>query len=117
MNPTDDPRLRLHSAKVIRDMCHIGDTPRYVLVVEHDLSVLDYLSDSVCCLYGTPGAYGVVTMPYSVREGDYTPPPPVASTPRPAVAAPYAWPPVPQASTFSWLVSFRRRTCASAVKS
>jgi len=33
------------------------------------LSVLDYLSDYICCLYGAPGAYGVVTMPFSVREG------------------------------------------------
>lgn len=38
-------------------------------MVEHDLSVLDYLSDYICCLYGVPGAYGVVTMPFSVREG------------------------------------------------
>ena len=44
---------------------------RYVVVVEHDLSVLDYLSDFICCLYGVPGAYGVVTMPFSVREGMY----------------------------------------------
>lgn len=42
---------------------------RYIIVVEHDLSVLDYLSDYICCLYGSPGAYGVVTMPFSVREG------------------------------------------------
>jgi hypothetical protein len=35
--------------------------------VEHDLSVLDYLSDFICCLYGKPGAYGVVTMPFGVR--------------------------------------------------
>ena len=41
----------------------------YVIVVEHDLSVLDYLSDFICVLYGTPGVYGVVTMPFSVREG------------------------------------------------
>lgn len=41
----------------------------YVIVVEHDLSILDYLSDFICCLYGAPGAYGVVTMPFSVREG------------------------------------------------
>ena len=41
----------------------------YIIVVEHDLSVLDYLSDFICCLYGVPGAYGVVTMPFSVREG------------------------------------------------
>lgn len=38
-------------------------------MVEHDLSVLDYLSDFICCLYGKPGAYGVVTLPFSVREG------------------------------------------------
>jgi len=38
-------------------------------VVEHDLAVLDYLSDLVCVLYGVPGAYGVVTMPFGVREG------------------------------------------------
>jgi translation initiation factor RLI1 len=31
--------------------------------------VLDYLSDFICCLYGKPGAYGVVTLPFSVREG------------------------------------------------
>jgi ATP-binding cassette, sub-family E, member 1 len=31
--------------------------------------VLDYLSDFICVLYGTPGVYGVVTMPFSVREG------------------------------------------------
>ena len=31
--------------------------------------VLDYLSDFICCLYGVPGAYGVVTAPFGVREG------------------------------------------------
>lgn len=41
----------------------------YVIVVEHDLSVLDYLSDYICVLYGMPAVYGVVTMPFSVREG------------------------------------------------
>ena len=41
----------------------------YVIAVEHDLSILDYLSDFICVLYGVPGAFGVVTMPYSVREG------------------------------------------------
>lgn len=39
-------------------------------MVEHDLSVLDYLSDFICVLYGSPGHYGVVTMPFSVREGE-----------------------------------------------
>ena len=31
---------------------------RYVIVVEHDLAILDNMSDYVCCLYGEPGAYG-----------------------------------------------------------
>jgi len=61
-----DVRQRMKAAEVIRSLL----TPdNYVIVVEHDLSVLDYLSDFVCCLYGKPGAYGVVTMPFSVREG------------------------------------------------
>ncbi|KAF3791786.1 ABC transporter E family member 2 [Nymphaea thermarum] len=42
-----------------------GLTGIYVIVVEHDLSVLDYLSDFICCLYGKPGAYGAVTLPFS----------------------------------------------------
>jgi ATP-binding cassette subfamily E protein 1 len=45
------------------------DVKTYVIVVEHDLSVLDYLSDYICVLYGQPAIYGVVTLPYSVREG------------------------------------------------
>lgn len=61
-----DVKQRLKAAEVIRSLL----TPdNYVIAVEHDLSVLDYLSDFVCCLYGKPSMYGVVTMPYSVREG------------------------------------------------
>ena len=41
----------------------------YIIAVEHDLSILDYLSDNICVLYGVPAAYGVVTLPYGVREG------------------------------------------------
>jgi len=61
-----DIKQRLKAARVIRSLLA---PEKYVIVVEHDLSVLDYLSDFVCCLYGTPGAYGVVTLPFSVREG------------------------------------------------
>jgi len=64
-----DVKQRLTAARLIRGLCELGDVQKYVVVVEHDLSVLDYLSDYICCLYGVPGAYGVVTMPFSVREG------------------------------------------------
>jgi len=61
-----DVKQRLKAALAIRSLAR---TNKYIIVVEHDLSVLDYLSDFICCLYGTPGAYGVVTMPFTVREG------------------------------------------------
>ncbi|KAJ2236542.1 Fe-S cluster-binding ribosome biosynthesis protein [Coemansia sp. RSA 1722] len=61
-----DVKQRLNAARVIRSML---SATNYVICVEHDLSVLDYLSDYICMLYGTPSVYGVVTMPYSVREG------------------------------------------------
>lgn len=61
-----DVKQRLQAARVIRSLLN---PTCYVIAVEHDLSVLDYLSDFICCLYGTPSVYGVVTMPASVREG------------------------------------------------
>ncbi|CEJ95089.1 Putative ATP-binding cassette sub-family E member 1 [[Torrubiella] hemipterigena] len=61
-----DVKQRLSAAQIIRSLLRDDD---YVLVVEHDLSVLDYLSDYICVLYGKPAIYGVVTLPYSVREG------------------------------------------------
>lgn len=65
-----DVKQRLKAAHAIRNVVGGDDgSLRFVLCVEHDLAVLDYLSDYVCCLYGTPSAYGVVTMPFSVREG------------------------------------------------
>ncbi|KDE07666.1 translation initiation factor RLI1 [Microbotryum lychnidis-dioicae p1A1 Lamole] len=61
-----DVKQRLNAARIIRGL--LGPEI-YVIAVEHDLSVLDYLSDFVCCLYGVPSMYGVVTLPFSVREG------------------------------------------------
>lgn len=44
-----DVKQRLNAARMIRSM--LG-TDNYVIVVEHDLSILDYLSDFICVLYG-----------------------------------------------------------------
>ncbi|CAJ0599670.1 unnamed protein product [Cylicocyclus nassatus] len=43
--------------------------PPYVIVVEHDLVVLDHLFNFICCLYRVRGVYGVVTLPSGEREG------------------------------------------------
>ncbi|KAK8019453.1 translation initiation factor RLI1 [Apiospora arundinis] len=61
-----DVKQRLAAARIIRSLSR---SDNYIIVVEHDLSVLDYLSDYVCVLYGRPAIYGVVTLPHSVREG------------------------------------------------
>ncbi|KAL9090660.1 MAG: hypothetical protein Q9165_005148 [Trypethelium subeluteriae] len=61
-----DVKQRLAAGRMIRSLLRDDD---YVIVVEHDLSVLDYLSDFICVLYGKPAVYGVVTLPQSVREG------------------------------------------------
>jgi ATP-binding cassette subfamily E protein 1 len=61
-----DVRQRIKSSQLIR---RLQTHDNYIIIVEHDLSILDYLSDFICCLYGEPAAYGVVTMPFTVREG------------------------------------------------
>jgi len=57
---------RLNAARVIRGLVDEGKT---VVCIEHDLALVDYLSDVVCMFYGEPGVYGVVTNPHGVREG------------------------------------------------
>ena len=44
-----DVKQRINAARMIRSML---DIQKYVIVVEHDLAVLDCISDYICCLYG-----------------------------------------------------------------
>lgn len=61
-----DVRERLRVARAIR---HLSDSGKTVIVVEHDLSILDYVSDLVCMFYGSPGVYGIVSHPHGTRVG------------------------------------------------
>lgn len=61
-----DVRERVRVARLIMGEVRGG---KYYLVIEHDLALLDYLSESVHVMYGEPGAYGIVSSPYGVREG------------------------------------------------
>ena len=54
------------AARLIGEL--VGDD-RSMLVVEHDLAILDLLADSLHVAYGEPGAYGVITDPKSVKNG------------------------------------------------
>jgi len=55
---------RLKIARIIRGL----SKEKKVIVVEHDLAVLDFQCDNVHIMYGTEGAYGVVTFPRGVRH-------------------------------------------------
>lgn len=46
-----DVKQRLRAARIIRSLVS-EEYKNYIICVEHDLSVLDYLSDFICCLYG-----------------------------------------------------------------
>ena len=58
---------RLRMTRAIRSLKE--DHNKTVVVVDHDLAVLDYLSDYICVFYGEPSDYGIVTYPHSVKEG------------------------------------------------
>ena len=60
-----DIKQRLKVAKTIRRF----KESKSIMVVEHDIAVLDYVTDKVYILYGIPGAYGIVSIPYSTRNG------------------------------------------------
>jgi ATP-binding cassette, sub-family E, member 1 len=62
----NDVYQRLTVAKVIRDLAEQG---KNVMVVEHDMTLLDYLSDYVHIIYGEPGAYGIVSGMQSTKVG------------------------------------------------
>ena len=61
-----DVKQRLQVAKAIRTLKQDG---KIVIVAEHDLAILDYLSDQICIFYGAPGVYGVVSHVHGVRVG------------------------------------------------
>jgi ATP-binding cassette subfamily E protein 1 len=61
-----DVQQRLQAARVIRSLTAEGKT---VIVAEHDLAILDYLSDQICVFYGSPGVYGIVSHVHAVRTG------------------------------------------------
>lgn len=42
---------------------------RMMVVVEHDLLVLDFLADTVHLVYGLPKAYGIIALPRAARNG------------------------------------------------
>ena len=66
----DEPSSYLdivHRLEVARLLRRLGET-KSVIVVEHDLALLDYLADQAHLLYGVSAAFGVVSHPIAMRS-------------------------------------------------
>lgn len=61
-----DVKQRLQVAKAIRSL---KDYQKTIIVAEHDLAIIDYLSDQICVFYGEPAVYGIVSHVHGVRTG------------------------------------------------
>jgi len=61
-----DVKQRLVVARAIRSL---KEQQKTIIVAEHDLAIIDYLSDQICVFYGEPGVYGVVSHVHGVRTG------------------------------------------------
>ena len=62
----NDIYQRLAVGRVINNLAKEGKS---VMIVEHDMSLLDYLSDNIYLTYGEPGAYGIVSSLQSTKVG------------------------------------------------
>jgi ATP-binding cassette subfamily E protein 1 len=67
ITPYLDIGQRMTAARLIQELA--ADGGRSMLVVEHDLAILDLLADALHVAYGEPGAFGVITDPKSTKNG------------------------------------------------
>jgi ATP-binding cassette subfamily E protein 1 len=61
-----DVKQRLEVARAIRSLKR---EEKIIVVAEHDLAIIDYLSDQICIFYGEAGVYGIVSHVHGVRTG------------------------------------------------
>ena len=55
--------------KISKFLNELADEDTAVLVIEHDLIILDYMTDLVHLMYGKEGCFGVTSMPKTTRVG------------------------------------------------
>jgi ATP-binding cassette, sub-family E, member 1 len=62
-----DLKQRVEMANTIQDI--VQSSKKYVLVVDHDVNILDYVSDQLVILYGARAAYGICATPLPIGQG------------------------------------------------
>jgi len=65
ITPFLDIHQRMAAAAVIRELAE----EKPIVIVEHDLAILDMLADTVHVAYGKPSVFGIITRPKGVRIG------------------------------------------------
>jgi len=65
VTPYLDIYQRMAAASAIRDLA----TEKPVVLIEHDIAILDMLADTVHIAYGKPAVFGIITRPKGVRIG------------------------------------------------
>lgn len=61
-----DIKQRIRVSKAIKTLANENTA---VLVIEHDLIILDYIADSVHIMYGKENAYGITSQPKTTKAG------------------------------------------------
>ncbi len=61
-----DIKQRLTVTQLIREL---ANTNKYVIIIDHDLAMMDYMVDEIFIIYGKPGAFGIVSKPMTTLEG------------------------------------------------
>ena len=61
-----DVKQRIIISKLINNLSKFDN---YVLVIDHDMSMLDYIVDDLHIVYGVPSAYGIVSNTLTTSEG------------------------------------------------
>jgi len=67
ITPYLDISQRMTVARLVRELAE--EEERSMLVVEHDLAILDLIADAIHVAYGQSGAFGIITPPKSVKNG------------------------------------------------
>lgn len=57
-----------HRIKIAKLINKLGKN-KTIIVIEHDLATLDYISDEIQIIYGAPAAYGIISQTKSVKRG------------------------------------------------
>jgi ATP-binding cassette subfamily E protein 1 len=60
-----DISQKLLVANAIRQLLMVHN---YIFVIDHDIALLDYITDEISIIYGVPGAYGVIAKPYGTSR-------------------------------------------------